>query len=76
MIVFGKNEYLYGSLNAWRCLYQYVNGWNCLILESVGINIVVGTATILLLVYMVNNLVKHNKFCFELYTDWQIAYCA
>jgi hypothetical protein len=27
MIVFGKNEYLYGSLNAWRCLY--VNGWKC-----------------------------------------------
>jgi hypothetical protein len=43
MIVFGKNEYLYGSLNAWRCLY--VNGWNCPILGSVGINIVVGTAT-------------------------------
>jgi hypothetical protein len=49
MIVFGKNEYVYGSLNAWR--YLYVNGWNCLILGSVGINILVGTATIWWTIY-------------------------
>jgi hypothetical protein len=41
---FGTNEYVYRSLNAWRSLY--VKEWNCPILESVGINIVVGTATI------------------------------